>query len=457
MKIKIENFGPIHSFEMDLDKDMHILYGENNVGKSYAISMVFLILRQFEDIGVGTLENELQYHFRKVAQLSIEANSEPPHDFLQSELDEIFNRRFLPRLNNACLNSFGESAIWGNRFTKSIPCVTLVFPDFSIVMPADKAGKFSLGQVMLHFSHEFLIRVAQEQVGGKEAEMLHNSHPSAASIPFGISVDLLYEFLNQLHNNSFFLPAHRSGLYASMVSLSTVFAKLAQVRHLIPGERIDLPGLSDPASDFYLKMVTIPSEGVQTRFAEISAAMEREILKGEILFDYSRKRLMYRNASTGITIDLEFASSMVVELGILVAFLKYILSDPEANLGLSDSDGRNRIYFFIEEPETHLHPDVQIKLTEYLAQISKLGVKIVITTHSNYMFNKASNLILKGELEEAKFANYHMIMTDKGSILNPKDTLHDWGMEDENFVEAIEGLMDERIKAIEDYNNNVAS
>ncbi|MBK6681662.1 MAG: AAA family ATPase [Ignavibacteriales bacterium] len=33
MKITIENFGPIHKFEIDLSKNISLIYGKNNIGK----------------------------------------------------------------------------------------------------------------------------------------------------------------------------------------------------------------------------------------------------------------------------------------------------------------------------------------------------------------------------------------------------------------------------------------
>ena len=50
MKIIIENFGPIYKYEFDLEKDFHIIYGKNNIGKSYAISAVYLILKAFKEM-----------------------------------------------------------------------------------------------------------------------------------------------------------------------------------------------------------------------------------------------------------------------------------------------------------------------------------------------------------------------------------------------------------------------
>ena len=47
MKIRIQDFGPIRDFTFDLDKDLHLLYGKNGTGKSYAVYCVYVILKQF--------------------------------------------------------------------------------------------------------------------------------------------------------------------------------------------------------------------------------------------------------------------------------------------------------------------------------------------------------------------------------------------------------------------------
>lgn len=45
MKIKIVNFGPIKEFEFDLSKKLIVTYGDNNIGKSYAMQVVYLLLK----------------------------------------------------------------------------------------------------------------------------------------------------------------------------------------------------------------------------------------------------------------------------------------------------------------------------------------------------------------------------------------------------------------------------
>ena len=49
MRIKIKNLGPIYEFDFDLNKDLHLVYGKNNIGKSHGIAAVYLILKTLAD------------------------------------------------------------------------------------------------------------------------------------------------------------------------------------------------------------------------------------------------------------------------------------------------------------------------------------------------------------------------------------------------------------------------
>ncbi len=56
------------------------------------------------------------------------------------------------------------------------------------------------------------------------------------------------------------------------------------------------------------------------------------------------------------------------------------------------------IVLIIEEPESHLHPGAQTKIAQTLARLVRAGVRVVITTHSNWILQQIGNLIREGEL-----------------------------------------------------------
>ena len=48
----------------------------------------------------------------------------------------------------------------------------------------------------------------------------------------------------------------------------------------------------------------------------------------------------------------------------------------------------------IDEPELNLHPDNQRKLMQLFAQLNNVGIKIYVTTHSDYFVKELNNIIL---------------------------------------------------------------
>ena len=85
-------------------------------------------------------------------------------------------------------------------------------------------------------------------------------------------------------------------------------------------------------------------------------------------------------------------------------FLKYIISKKQS------LNPENRGILFIEEPEAHLHPNNQIKLMEIFTELTNAGITLVMSSHSNYVFNKLNNLVLSGKLD---YNIYEPILLEK--------------------------------------------
>jgi predicted ATPase len=54
---------------------------------------------------------------------------------------------------------------------------------------------------------------------------------------------------------------------------------------------------------------------------------------------------------------------------------------------------------FIENPEAHLHPRAQSRLTELLCKLSEIGVQVFIETHSEHVINRVRLSILKENMK----------------------------------------------------------
>lgn len=82
------------------------------------------------------------------------------------------------------------------------------------------------------------------------------------------------------------------------------------------------------------------------------------------------------------------ASSMVSEVAPIALFLRHLVV-PGSLL-------------VIEEPESRLHPEMQVELTRQLAELVTRGVRVVITTHSEWMMEELSNIVKRSEIPEGK-------------------------------------------------------
>lgn len=145
---------------------------------------------------------------------------------------------------------------------------------------------------------------------------------------------------------------------------------------------------------------------------------------------------------------------MVAELSPLVLYFKHIINHKYSalknNRFFIDSYSYrkyNRGYdiLFIEEPEAHLHPEIQVKLMELFVKLTGKRLKIFITSHSNYMFNKLNNLIIKKDISPEIVKVYHLVSEPKVGSINGKMEVSEDGINDENFQDISEGLYMERL------------
>ncbi len=369
MKISIKNFGPIDHFEFDLEKDLHVIYGENNIGKSWAISVVYLILKSWKDV-----------------QFSLENTNKD--SFSTFDFDILV---FLEKFNNDVENTF---SVIKNKISQVEPYI-----------------KINIENSQLNLITEF----------SRFYEVERETGNNPGKVP-KLNIDNIY-----------FLPASKSGIYQVLSNMGNIFAQLSQLP--IKNTSLNLPSMSIPVSDYILNIAAI-NGSKQGEFGSFVDFLEEKVIEGSVVFDELQKKLKYKSNRTGIVSELHEASSMIAEISPLVAFLKYIL--PKKNSIL-----------FIEEPEAHLHPKVQVEMMKIFVELAKAGVKVVMTTHSDFMMDTLTNQILEGKIEADKIASYHLVMGEKGSydVGDMKATAD--GIRDFNFSKTSVALYEERMQLLE--------
>ena len=127
----------------------------------------------------------------------------------------------------------------------------------------------------------------------------------------------------------------------------------------------------------------------ETDLIEIATFLEHEIAKGQIYRQGTHleyPEIYYE--SHGQQFLLHQTSSMVSELVPLVLYLKHTV--------------RSGDLLIIEEPESHLHPENQRILAQAIVKMVRSGLKVMLTTHSDFFLSQLSNFVRLSELEDER-------------------------------------------------------
>lgn len=460
MKIQLRNFGPIEFFEFDTKTQMHFIFGENNIGKSYAISAVYLLLKNLTQSAVNHngaiyVTQENIENIEKIVQNNIESNdSIDVSEKLKKIYFKTFNTIFLKNINNSFATSFDSIENLSNRYSNKELSIHLLLNYVELIIGVSKGNILELKDVKINLEAKVDIIDYDRQgfslssESNKKVLQFHfnKKNQSIKSLRDGLnlfSIELFSEIRNEA-GNVYFLPASRSGLYNALSAFGAIFAELSQKRTTL-SSKIELPNLTEPVSDYFLNLSSIKVNGTSSDdLLSIAAKIEQNLLKGEVSFNSKNKKLFYSPSNLSLNLDLPFASSMISEIAPIVAHLKYIIKQNDELI----SEGSSLL--FIEEPEAHLHPKVQIELMKIFVHLSELGVNVIVTSHSNYLFNKLSNQILAKEIDSKKVAVYHFKMGKNGSYVDKDSMKVDIeGIEDANFSDVAEELYSERLELYE--------
>ena len=204
------------------------------------------------------------------------------------------------------------------------------------------------------------------------------------------------DVLPKLHP-AFYLPADRTGLmnaHATVVSALIQSATLGGIRRADP-----VPPLSGVRGDFLEQLVEMASSQPgrfprarpgREHLRRLGKRIEDGMLGGSVkvggLPGLSYPHFTYQPRGWKSGLPLANASSMVSELGPVVLYLRHVVSPDDL--------------LIIDEPESHLHPAMQVAFMQHVAAIAGAGVRILLTTHSEWVLEALGNVVGRAGLPD---------------------------------------------------------
>lgn len=219
---------------------------------------------------------------------------------------------------------------------------------------------------------------------GEESQYLMRSILTELAEAVGSSI------VNPLTRSAYYLPADRTGvMHAHRVVVRSIIAQAPRA-----GLQQDtaLPQLSGVLADFLEQLIGLEDRPIRNPNGDLAAQIEKEILEGEVILERSEvgyPEFFYRPRGwKHDDLRLMNTSSMVSELAPVVLYLRHVVRPGDV--------------LIIEEPESHLHPKMQVEFTRYLAAAVNAGIRVMITTHSEWVMDELANLVYLSHLPKSK-------------------------------------------------------
>jgi hypothetical protein len=190
---------------------------------------------------------------------------------------------------------------------------------------------------------------------------------------------VLQTLLRTFFSEAYYFPAARSGILQGHKALaSSILSRIP----LVGIEPFEIPTLSGVLADFIGNVLRLEKHQGERKVSEVGSFLEENACKGKVDIGATEEKFEYPEIYYqlgGTKLPLHRTSSMVSEIAPIILFLKYVVERGDL--------------LIIEEPEAHLHPDNQRTLALAMVKLVRLGVRLIITTHSDYFLHQVSNFV----------------------------------------------------------------
>jgi len=415
MKITIKHLGALDQAEFSLG-DLTIICGENNTGKTYATYALFGFLSFWREVFSVGLPRETIDELLKEGSVRINLRS------FVADAQTIVSRgcdayaQQLPRVFAAPKDRFEHSSF----YVEVIPNDLRVKSSFERRMKAAKGDLFLLTKDADSEDLSVTLLVEKQDFQLPPDAVYRVVSDAIKDIVFG-----------SVFPNPFIASAERTG--AAIFRKELNFPRNRMLEEMSQADKkIDpldllfkvyedyaLPVKTNVEFTRQLESLVKQTSFVATEHPEVMADF-CDIIGGDYMVT-REDQLYYVPKGKKVRLSMDESSSAVRSLLDLGFYLRHVAKPGDL--------------LMVDEPELNLHPANQRRVARLFARLTNLGIKVFITTHSDYIIKELNTLIMLGRdiprmreiAEREKYKPEEMLSADSVRVYIAEEALVDLG------------------------------
>ncbi|MBR4263712.1 MAG: AAA family ATPase [Paludibacteraceae bacterium] len=400
LSITINNLGIIKDATIDLSKKLVLLCGPNNTGKTYVSYIANALFGYkggyyYEDFSEEQMnrfykQNELIFILEKKNIIQLRKQEMA---YINENLESIFglSRDKVRKLFMECDVHFsmGDKLYWEYL----------------------KQERIEIEAQTEYFKIKIKKEVGEVKVTVRNIPTQQDISSSRMYIRRYLWGYIHYLIINYPCSNTIMFPVERNSVYTFSKELSInrniLFDEIQSMRNNIsPMELIRKRSTRYPLAIRNILEIAEDLSNLQKReseYADFALEIEQKLLRGKVEIGQEGD-VQFTPKGNKKKLPIHLTASVVKTLSSLTFYLRHLAQPNDL--------------IIIDEPELNLHPDGQIRLAKIFGRMLNNGLRLVISTHSDYIIREINNLIMiASENTEVKtIANNYEYNIEKEAI-----------------------------------------